>query len=90
MGARFVDDDARAAFQTAIEAVEAASAAEVVVAVRRRSAGYLHANLIVGVVIAFAALATMLFADASFSLLSILVDPFVVGGAAGALVELLP
>jgi len=90
VGARFVDDDARAAFQNAIETVEAASAVEVVVAVRRRSAGYLHANLIVGVVIAFAALATMLFADASFSLLSILVDPFVVGGAAGALVELLP
>ena len=39
---------------------------------------------------AIAVASTMLFADASFSLLSILVDPFVVGGGAGALVELLP
>lgn len=66
------------------------SSVEVVVAVRRRSAGYLHANLIVGAAVAFASLAVMLFAESSFGLLSILVDPFVVGGIAGALVELMP
>ena len=90
MGARFLDEEAHAAFKETIEEIESASAVEVVVALRRRSAGYLHANLIVGVVVAFAGLAAMLFATSSFSLVSILVDPFIVGAVAGALVELLP
>lgn len=90
VGAKFLDEEARAAFQQAVETIENASAVEVVVAVRRRSDRYLHANLVVGAVIAFAGLAAMLFATAEFALTSILVDPFVVGTAAGALVELLP
>ncbi|MDB4961705.1 MAG: hypothetical protein JWP01_1704 [Myxococcales bacterium] len=90
MAARFLDDEARAAFKQTIEAVESTSAVEIVVAVRRRSAGYLHANLIVGVAVAFAGLAAMLFATYPFSLTAILIDPFVVGAIAGALVELLP
>ena len=90
MGARFLDDEARAAFAQAVESIEGASAVEVVIAVRRRSAGYLHANLIVGAAIAFAALAVMLFSSASFGLTAILVDPFLVGAGAGGLVELLP
>lgn len=90
MGARFLDDEAHAAFKETIEEIESVSAVEVVVAMRRRSAGYLHANLIVGVVVAFVSLAAMLFAAYPFSLLAILVDPFVVGAVAGALVELLP
>jgi putative membrane protein len=87
---RFLDTEARAAFKRAIEAVENASAVEVVVAVRRRSATYRHANTAVGAAVAFAALATMLFASHPFGLGSILVDPFVVGLLAGAVVELLP
>jgi putative membrane protein len=90
VGARFLDDEAHAAFKETIEEIESASAVEVVVAMRRRSAGYLHANLIVGAVVAFVSLAAMLFAAYSFSLVSILVDPFVVGAIAGGLVELLP
>ena len=90
MGARFLDDEAHAAFKTAVEDIESVSAVEVVVALRRRSAGYLHANLIVGVVVVFAALAAMLFVDYPFSLLAILVEPFLVGAVAGGLVELLP
>lgn len=90
MASKFLDDAARAAFARAIESIEGASAAEVVVAVRRRSAPYLHANVVVGVAVAAAGLAAMLFGAHEFSLTSILVDPFVVGGAAGALVELLP
>jgi putative membrane protein len=90
VGAQFLDDDARAAFQQAIETIEGASGVEVVLAVRRRSAGYLHANLIVGAVVAVAGLAAMLFAEDAFGLTSILIDPFLVGGAAGVLVELLP
>lgn len=90
MAARFLDDAARAAFQEAIEAIERASSAEIVVAVRRQSAGHLLANLIVGGVAAFLALAYMLFAQHQFSLLSILIDPFVIGVGLGALAELVP
>jgi len=90
VGARFLDDEAHAAFKETIETLESTSAVEVVVALRRRSSGYLHANLIVGVVVVFAALAAMLFVDYPFSLLAILIEPFVVGALAGALVELLP
>jgi putative membrane protein len=90
MAARFLDDAARAAFQEAIEAIERSSSAEVVVALRRQSAGYLLANLILGGAAAFLSLAYMLYATHQFSLLSILIDPFVVGLAVGALVELVP
>lgn len=90
MGARFLDQEARAAFKQAVEAVENASAAEIVVAVRRRSSRYFHANLLVGIMATFAALAAMLFLDQSFGLVAILVDPFVVGALAAASVELLP
>jgi putative membrane protein len=86
----FLDAAARAAFTGAIEDIERGSAAEVVVAVRRRSARHVHANVIVGAAAAFAGLAAMLFSAHEFALGSILIDPFVVGGLAGALVELLP
>lgn len=90
MSARFLDDAARAAFAKAVKAIEDASAIEVVVAVRRKSAGYRHANAIIGVLAAFAGLAAMLFSDYEFSVPSILIDPFVVGLIAGGLVELAP
>ena len=88
MAVRFLDDDARAAFARAIETIENASAVEVVVAVRRRSAAYRHANVAIGAAAAFAGLATMLFASHPFGLGSILVDPFVVGVLAGFATEL--
>ena len=87
MAAKFLDDAARHAFKEAVEAIERASAVEVVVAVRQRSARYLHANLVVGALVAFAGLAAMLFANHEFALTSILVDPFAVGLGAGLLVE---
>lgn len=90
MSARFLDDEARAAFARAIEHVESTSGIEVVVAVRRRSAGYLHANVILGAAAAFAALAAMLFAAEPFSLPSILVDPFVAALVVGGAVRWLP
>ena len=90
MSAKFLDDDARAAFKRAIESIEAQSATEVVVAVRRRSYGYRQVNVTIGMLVAFAGLAAMLFANHTFALTSILIDPFVVGGVAGAVVELLP
>jgi len=90
VASKFLDAAARTAFARAIEAIEQVSAAEVVVAVRRRSASYLHANVAIGAAVAVAGLAAMLFSDHVFGLTSILVDPFVVGGVAGAVVELLP
>lgn len=86
----FLDASARAGFAQAVEAIEAASGVEVVVAVRRRSAAYLHANVVVGAAVALAGLAVMLFGEPVFSLPAILFDPFVLGAAAGAVVELLP
>ena len=88
--ARFLDAAARAGFEHAIAAIERASAVEVVIAVRRRSAAYRHANVVVGGVAAIAGLAAMLFGEHVFALTSILIDPFVLGGLLGALVELLP
>lgn len=90
MSARFLDDEARASFARAIEAIERASAAEVVIAVRRRSAAYRQVNVAIGAVVAFAALAVMMFAEHRFSYASILFDPFIAGILAGAAVELLP
>ena len=90
MATQFLDAEARAAFARAVETIENESAVEVVIAIRQRSGAYRHANVIVGVAVAFAGLAAMLFSDRAFGLASILVDPFVVGGLAGWLVELLP
>jgi putative membrane protein len=90
VSARFLDDEARAAFARAIESIEGTTSMEVVVAVRRRSAGYFHANVIVGATVTFAALAAMLFAEQTFGLVAILVDPFLVGLASGGLVHWLP
>lgn len=90
MGARFLDHEARSGFKRAVEAIETASAVEVVVAVRRRSATHRHVNVLVGAAVAFVGLATMLYASQTFQLSSILVDPFVVALLAGGAVELLP
>jgi putative membrane protein len=90
VSARFLDDAARAAFQQAIATIESTSAVEIVVAVRRRSHEYRNANLVVGMLAAFSGLAAMLFSHQPFGLAAILFDPFIVGLAAGALVELLP
>jgi putative membrane protein len=90
VSARFLDDEARATFERAIRTIESVSAVEVVVAVRRRSHEYRNANLAVGTAVAFMGLAAMLFSQHPFGLTSILFDPFIVGIAAGSLVELLP
>jgi len=49
---RFLDADARAAFKHAIETIENASAVEVVVAMRRQSASYRHANVAIAAALA--------------------------------------
>lgn len=90
VSARFLDEPARAGFAKAIKAIEDASALEVVVALRRSSGGYRHANAIAFVIVAFAGLATMLFSAHEFGIPSILLDPFIVGAVAAGLVELAP
>lgn len=90
MVTKFLDDAARAAFRHAIETIEAASAVEVVVAVRRQSAVYHHANALVGAVAGFVGLAAMLFSSHTFRLTSILIDTFVAAALGAAVVELLP
>ncbi|MCE9576213.1 MAG: hypothetical protein K8W52_23895 [Deltaproteobacteria bacterium] len=90
MATGFLGGGADVALRQAIETIERASSAEVVIAVRRRAAHWLHAHLIVGVAVAFAGLGFMLWSDISFGLASIWLDPFVVGAGMGALVRVMP
>ena len=83
MPAGFSDDDARAAFRAAIESIERASCAEVVVAVRRHSASWHHAHLLAGVAAAIAAHAYMLFAAHPFSTPALFWGPIVAGVLVG-------
>jgi putative membrane protein len=90
MATGFLGGGADVALRQAIEQVERASAAEVVIAVRRRAGNWLHAHVIVGALTAFAGLGFMLWSEATFSLTSIWVDPFLVGALAGAAVRVMP
>jgi putative membrane protein len=90
MGKPFLSDDAKDALVGSIRAVEARSSAEVVIAVRARSASYHHADFLVGSVCAVAALAFVLFSPWPFSLASILIDPIVVGAVAGFVTSRIP
>jgi len=90
MSKRFVNDEAKRAFKGAIESIEACSSAEVVITVRHHSGSYLHADLIVGAIAAVGTLAFTLYSSFEFSLLSILIDPLIVGIAFGCLSTQLP
>jgi putative membrane protein len=90
VSAQFLDEAAREAFARAIADIESASSVEVIVAFRRRSSTYRHANIVVATAAAFASLAVMLFVDHAFSLAAILIDPFVMAVIAGLAVEWLP
>ena len=68
MSVRWLDEPSQRAFAQAVETVEAGSAAELVIAVRRAARRWPHVPLIVGLVGAWAALAFMLFSDHTFSL----------------------
>jgi len=81
----FVDPPARAAFKRAIEEVERASQAEIVVSVRRQSAPTPHAYLLAGVLGAIAAHAYMLYAEHEFSTDALFIDPIVAGVIVGLL-----
>jgi putative membrane protein len=83
MTVRWLDDAARRRLAEAVTAIEAASAVEVRVAVRRASRAWPHVPLTVGALTAWAALAFMLYADHAFATLSFLLDPVVAGVLGG-------
>jgi putative membrane protein len=83
MSARFLADGAEQAFKDAVATIESNSAAEVVVAVRRRSGSYGHVPVIFGVAAAMATLAVLLYSPWSFGLAWFLIDPPVVGLGVG-------
>src|SRR6185312_14320230 len=56
MAKLFLTGESKVAFSEAVRTVEAASSAELVVAVRQRSGSYVHVNLTVGILVGLAAL----------------------------------
>jgi putative membrane protein len=64
----FADDETKIRVRRAVEAVEARSAAEIVVAVRPSAGSYLAADLIAGSVLAYAVLLFTLYAPPVFAL----------------------
>jgi putative membrane protein len=75
----FLGDGATTALRDAISSIEARSSAELVVSVRGRSAAYLHADIVVGLVAGLAALGFLLFSPYPFALHWFLIDPVLVG-----------
>jgi putative membrane protein len=82
MAKPFLTDLSRKALADAVHAVEACSSAELIVAVRPRSASYLHAALMAGMAAGYATLAFLLFSPWEFGLQWFLVDPVAVGALA--------
>lgn len=82
MAKPFLTDQSRKALADAVHAVEACSGAELVVAVRPRSASYLHAALMAGMAAGYGTLAFLLFSPWEFGLEWFLVDPVAVGALA--------
>ena len=90
MARRFLGDAATTAMRDAISAIEARSATELVVSVRARSAAYLHADILVGLIAGLATLAFLLFSPYPFALPWFLVDPILVGGLVALAASRLP
>jgi putative membrane protein len=90
MAKPFLTDEAKRALTDAVEEVEAATSAELVVAVRSRSGSYLHADLIAGIVVGLAALVFLLFSRWQFSLGWFVVDPMLAGLLGGLVASRFP
>jgi putative membrane protein len=85
----FYDDRARAEAKAAVQAIEAQTSAEVVVALRHASAKYHEADYLFGFLVSLAVLVTMLFVDREFMLGSFPVGValgFAIGAAVAAYV----
>jgi putative membrane protein len=87
---RFLDQASKTALVDAAKAVEAQSCAEVVIAVRAKSAPYVHADLVVCFVAAYATLGFMLFSPWPFGVAWIFIDPLVAGAAVALLLAEFP
>jgi len=90
MGKPFLTDEGKRALTEAVREVEASTSAELMVAVRARSASYLHADLIAGIVVAFASLSFLLFSQREFGLLAFVVDTVVAGLLGGLIASRFP
>jgi putative membrane protein len=90
MARPFLTDEAKQALTAAVRAVEAASSAELVVAVRPRSGSYVHADLAAGLVAAFLTVGVLLYSPWPFGLIWFLLDPLLAGLAAGLISTRLP
>jgi putative membrane protein len=86
MARPFLTDATKQALSGAVRTVEAASSAELVVAVRPSSGYFLHADLLIGLAIAFAVLAFQLWSPWTFGLAWFVVDPLI-AAAVGALIS---
>lgn len=76
---KFLTDGGKHALTDAVRALEARSSAELVFAVRPSSGRYLHVDFAVATVAAFLTLAFLLFSPWEFGLVSILLEPWLVG-----------
>lgn len=83
MARPFLTDEAKRALTGAVEAVEAGSSAELVIAVRASSGTWLHADLAAGIAVALAVLCILLFSPWPFALGWFVVDPLLLGTLAG-------
>lgn len=90
MASPFLTDSTKAALVAAVRALEKGSRAECVVVVRPRSAPHREAAFLGALVGVFASLAVMLYVPWPFRLVWFLVDPAIVGLAAGLLVHRTP
>src|SRR4051794_16761285 len=79
----WLDDSGRRELAEAVSYVESVSAVELVVSIRRRARVWPHVGVVTGLLTAWVTLAFMLFSAPVFPLWSFLVDPFLIGAAAG-------
>ncbi len=86
----FLTEAGQRAIEDAVEAIEAQSAAEIVIAIRPRARHSLIQHAVVGVVAAIAMLAFTLYSPVEFALWHILVLPIFAGLLGALLVEAVP
>ena len=78
----WLDDSGRRSLADAVSYIESVSAVELIVSVRGRARSWPHIGIVTGLIAACHG-CFMLFSAAVFPLWSFLVDPFVIGAAAG-------
>src|SRR5512139_2438968 len=86
----FLSEAGQQAIEDAVEAIEASSAAEVVIAIRPRARSSMIQHAVVGIVAAIAMLAFTLYSPVEFALWHILVLPIFAGLVGALLVEAIP